>query len=548
MATPHATVHRWAPALGLAVLTVVLGLCSCAAHLLPQGGAQALVATEGPEQALDRIAPLRKGGSRLLYLYERGLILHEMGRYEESNNVLAKADEHYEDLYTKTLSREIASLITSDELVPYRGPIFESAFIHYYRVMNFLRADDVEGAAIECRRLSRKLQRWRDQQDSSYVDDPFLQYLTGVVYGVARERNDADVSWRAARAGYRALGADCAVAAPPGLECDLAENARALGDAPEVDGDWPACDSVVANRGDRGRVYLFIEFGSVPAKVERILTVPIYRDEIVDRPDAEPFAHRIHGRCGQAPEPHRELVELIPIALPALEEVGSRAGRGTVRVRGGGTEPHAAPAIVAADLGAHSRRAFERDYNRILIRAVARGVTKCLAREAARHKDEEERKEKEKEKEKTRENGTEEKQEERSWLGRAASWLGPRLFSWGVDAFTVVTERADVRCWSTLPGQILVARLELPPGRHALDVDLVDSDGRPLGTWTIGEVEAAAGRARVIRQRLRGLGQPIGRRPAPADRLGRDAFGIHALDATIGGRRGSCTVAPMLAP
>jgi hypothetical protein len=120
MATPHATVHRWAPALGLAVLTVVLGLCSCAAHLLPQGGAQALVATEGPEQALDRIAPLRKGGSRLLYLYERGLILHEMGRYEESNNRLAHHLGRAGALSRADLRIGVHPLLPGDELPPGR--------------------------------------------------------------------------------------------------------------------------------------------------------------------------------------------------------------------------------------------------------------------------------------------------------------------------------------------------------------------------------------------------------------------------------------------
>jgi hypothetical protein len=43
------------------------------------------------------------------------------------------------------------------------------------------------------------------------------------------------------------------------------------------------------------------------------------------------------------------------------------------------------------------------------------------------------------------------------------------------------TERADTRCWGLLPDTIQVLRLELPAGRHTLDLRPLDRSGRPLG-------------------------------------------------------------------
>jgi hypothetical protein len=41
----------------------------------------------------------------------------------------------------------------------------------------------------------------------------------------------------------------------------------------------------------------------------------------------------------------------------------------------------------------------------------------------------------------------------------------------------VLTERADTRCWLTLPDRRSVARLRLPPGRHELRLEYLDPEG-----------------------------------------------------------------------
>jgi uncharacterized protein len=46
----------------------------------------------------------------------------------------------------------------------------------------------------------------------------------------------------------------------------------------------------------------------------------------------------------------------------------------------------------------------------------------------------------------------------------------------------VATERADTRSWLTLPANIQLARLPLPPGEYTIKVELIDARGQIVAT------------------------------------------------------------------
>jgi uncharacterized protein len=68
------------------------------------------------------------------------------------------------------------------------------------------------------------------------------------------------------------------------------------------------------------------------------------------------------------------------------------------------------------------------------------------------------------------------------------------LMSIVTDVGAIVTERADTRSWSLLPGNILMARLVLPPGTHDLKATYYDSFGNILTTREYNVVKVTAGR------------------------------------------------------
>jgi hypothetical protein len=70
---------------------------------------------------------------------------------------------------------------------------------------------------------------------------------------------------------------------------------------------------------------------------------------------------------------------------------------------------------------------------------------------------------------------------------------GALLLSIVTDVGAIVSERADTRSWSLLPGNFLMARLSLPPGTHDLKVDYYDHSGNVLATRDYNSVEVTTG-------------------------------------------------------
>ena len=56
------------------------------------------------------------------------------------------------------------------------------------------------------------------------------------------------------------------------------------------------------------------------------------------------------------------------------------------------------------------------------------------------------------------------------------------------------TESADTRCWGLLPDKIQVLRVELPAGKHQLQLQPVNHQGLPQGPVQPTTVEIADGR------------------------------------------------------
>lgn len=207
-------------------------------HLLVAGRA---------DSALVRVEP--KGESApeddLLRSLYSGILAHYAGSYESSGGFLEHAADLAEDRYTKRVSRAALSLISNDKVLPYEPGDTERLLIHYYAALNYLRLDDLTGAAVEARRLSALLEREEAPRDSTLHG--WMRYLSGMIFEAAGERNDADVAYRNAAA---LLG--------PGVL--------------PTEGTGPD--------GGMGEVVVLIEEGFVAHRVEQAIVVPLYPFEL----------------------------------------------------------------------------------------------------------------------------------------------------------------------------------------------------------------------------------------------------------------------------
>jgi hypothetical protein len=161
---------------------------------------QRLVRDEAFIEALDLTDPDDGGeiGDELLRLMHRGLLLHYAGMYEESNEVLQRAEEIIDDRYTKSVSRALLSVVTSDRALAWMPGDTERMMVNYYGALNYLALADPEDAAVEARRLSRLLELGEDDEmDVAEIQmRRTLRYFAAAVFEASGNYNDAAVAYR----------------------------------------------------------------------------------------------------------------------------------------------------------------------------------------------------------------------------------------------------------------------------------------------------------------------------------------------------------------
>ena len=139
------------PGWGLPFLLLLLvGLSGCAGRL---DKASRSFYADQPEQAL---AILQEGDSfprrsQLLFLLEQGVVLHQLGRYQDSVKVFLDAAQLSREFETISASEQLSSLITSERLVRYQGEYGERLWIHSYQMMNFLLLAQYDSALVEAK-------------------------------------------------------------------------------------------------------------------------------------------------------------------------------------------------------------------------------------------------------------------------------------------------------------------------------------------------------------------------------------------------------------
>ena len=146
--------------------------------------------------AKDKRAERRK--TKLLYYFNRGVVAHLMGRYEESNHFFEQAYLTHASFLTNPVDEALVFLI-NPMVTEYQGEDHEVLLLHYYKALNFLQLVQYDAALVECRRLNIKLNQLQDKyrdDGRKYRRDAFIHTLMGLVYQANHEYNDAFIAYR----------------------------------------------------------------------------------------------------------------------------------------------------------------------------------------------------------------------------------------------------------------------------------------------------------------------------------------------------------------
>ena len=412
------------------------------------------------ETALQTLGNARKGPARLLYLMENGLISHYRGEYHASNRFFESAERLSDRLFTRSLSREVASLVTNDQVRAYRGEEFELAFINYYRALNYWYLDEPEEALVECRKANLKLDRYAAQADydATYRNDAFIHYITGLIYEATGELNDAYVSYRNALDAYETYHEAFGLAAPETLARDLRRVETALD---FVDNPGEAFATRDTHSAGDGELIVFSEIGFVPHKVEEEISLPIYEgDDFGGKKDRlEAVSRKIAYRHFKPHYAGKSKVKYwLRVALPAYKDVVPRTH--TIRVSAAGRQT---ATTLAEDLSSIAWQTFQDKQPTILARTVARGLVKYSASVKAKEKS--------------------------------------KVLGFIVNLFSAAIEMADTRSWVSLPHNVQIGRLALPAGTHTLTLESLDNRGRVIETGTISDIDIRPGTRTFVNYR-----------------------------------------------
>lgn len=429
-----------------AVLALVFCCLGCASHntelisvreSLVQGNVGAAVSQFEKRDAKDK---------DLLYLLERGYMMHLAGRFEESNLAFAKAEERADELFTKSLSRGALSLVSNDLALPYRSVPHELQFVQYYRALNYMELGQPEEALVEARKANAYLAAYAEKTEGQelFRQDAFLQYFTGLLYESEGEANDAVVSLRDALSRYREYETAFGQLAPSWLLADYYAAAEHVGLEAELD-SLVSIDSSVASRsreGDRDNLVVFFESGFVPYRESVEIALPVFKDDNTHQVvTAKRYVDEYQGNLYYYEKGKVKLDHVLSFAFPSLVQVPARVSSCELELSSG----EVLAAEPSLNLAAIATADFHKRVPGILLKTIARALTKEAVRKEAKEEDE--------------------------------------TLGWIINAVNIATEQADTRGWILLPGQYFMLKAALPEGPQVLKARFRSADGEVVDEW-----------------------------------------------------------------
>ncbi len=390
--------------------------------------------------------------SELLYHLDLGLLYHYAGLYDSSVVFLGRAVKIQEDLFTKSITNEAASLLINDNVRPYRGRPYEIAWLHLFLAFDYLALEKPDDARVEIRQgeiFLDGVRRNAGPESSVYRDDGLFRAVSAMVYEVLDEKDDARISLEQAVKAYRDAG-------------------------------QPVPASLVRDSGN-SEIVVVGELGRSPALGETVFWGTWVRDGM--------FVY--HYRDARGVQVTEAIAAPIPPAPQREQERGDRRGRNRRKTRSGSTfhVKWALPALretysqsrvlrVARDSATYSGESFadthdllrqDLDANRAttLLRTVTRVLMRTLAAEEAK-----------------------------SDMSSGNPLLN-LLFNVGTDVLGDQLEQADTRLWFLLPRTVQIVRIPVKPGRYTLDLSAENPDGRNIRSETV-TVEVKTGEKKFV--------------------------------------------------
>lgn len=416
----------------------------------------------------------------LLYLLDRGLLLHLAGKYQESSETFEQAKALSESLFTKSITAEASTFLISDNMRPYYGEDYERALLHVFSALNYVMLDNEGEALVEARQVDSFLTTLETNygRKNTYKEDAFARYLMGMLYENQGEVNDAYISYYRALEGYKVYGADYGTKVPEELVSDALRLARKLGntdDIVQIKKDWP---DIIAREPEQknfdknlGEAVLVCYLGAAPYKIDNFFEISFGRAWLyVESADVSEDEEEKFDQAGAIA---RSIIseEQIRMAFPKYADSKYRAGSVKAELTADSTGyGFSGSGSLAEDIGSIAKKNLEDKNARTNVKTIVRATIKfVLAHEIAS------------------------KVQDRS-NNEVLGWLTKKILS----AASAATELADKRSWRLLPDKIYVVRVKAPAGEYRLKMNVLDDWGAGIETREFENVVIKPGKKTFV--------------------------------------------------
>ncbi|WP_240768755.1 hypothetical protein [Olivibacter sp. XZL3] len=440
-------------------MLLIVFVCSCASYhdrvasyyrKIAEGNFQAA------ENDLTKNPLLKKPRNKLLYLMELGRVSQLNGNYEASNRYLNEADRLLEIGLGNTKDAIVGALV-NPMTQNYKGEDFEKFMVHYYKALNYIYLNNTEEAIVEARRITLQSQIQADkhnEKSNRYSQDAFSLMLQGLIYEHDRDVNNAFIAYRNAVEVYlkQKDSTYYNTHIPASLKYDVMRMAYLNGFESELQRFETIFNMPYKHYqpGPGGELVLFWENGLAPIKRQEDLVFSLVEGssgDFVFTNAAGTILIPIDRDVYDHNKTRLNDVHSVHIAYPTYISKPAYFSDAVVKMDSGDFYFEKAEDINALALETLKQR-FGKERGKTLTRLAIKKGAEYALKESAKG---------------SGKNGKD---------NAVLEGLG-----FGVQLYSLLSEKADTRNWQSLPNQILYTRVPLVLGENKLTLQFSASDG-----------------------------------------------------------------------
>ncbi len=418
--------------------------------------------------------------NRSLYWLDLGLLHHYNGEYQESIVSLQKAETILDNLYTRSVLNEAASIATNDNIRPYKAKRYEQILLHQFLAFNYLAKNEFDEALVESRKVQLVFDRFKskDKKRNKYNDDGMSHFLSSIVYDAQNEIDDAVISLYKSASAY--INGPIQI---PAMVQNVAYH-RFVEEERETDIKQLALASskqkseVVGAAKDQTEIIVIGYAGQCPILEESVfwgtyvvdgMLVLHYRgpegDTIVSSMPAPPLPEVENESENQGKTVSGSTFH-IKFAIPTLVNRQSLVNRFSLSTASLPGQNFTSTSLTDTDL------LLKRDMADNQLKTVSRTALRVVLRTIAAQKAKKEM--------------------------QTESGLANLLINIGTDILSDQLEKADTRLCLFFPKTIHITRIPVSPGTHTIEAEALGKDGVSLDKKIWDSISVSKGKKRFL--------------------------------------------------